>query len=107
MSRRGATSIRGCLGRPAGAATGSRPVSGAAVDRGGEADAGARRTGNAVPQPPRLCAADTVSALRAPDAVPELHRLAGGAPDAQPASVPPLRTYRADPAGMSGVFGEG
>ena len=57
-------------------------------------DAGARRAGDAVPQPPRLRAADAVPALRAPDGLPELHRLAGGAPRAQLAAMPPLRPRR-------------
>ena len=59
--------------------------------------AGARRAGDAVPQPPRLCAADAVPALRPPHAVPELHRLAGGAPRPARAAMPPLRPRRADP----------
>ena len=65
--------------------------------------AGARRAGDAVPQPPRLRAADAVPALRPPDAVPELHRLAGGAPRAAGAAMPPLRPHRADPGGVPGL----
>ena len=41
-------------------AAGARPIPGAAADRGGARDAGARRAGDAVPQPPRLRAADAV-----------------------------------------------
>ena len=63
-----------------GDAAGARPLPRAAADRGGARHAGARRAGDAVPQPPRLRAADAVPALRPPHAVPELHRLAGGAP---------------------------
>ena len=66
-------------------------------------DAGARRAGDAVPQPPRLRAADAVPALRAPDAVPELHRLAGGAPRPARAAMPPLRPRHPDPAGVPGL----
>ena len=53
----------------------------------------ARRAGDAVPEPPRLCAADAVPGLRPPHAVPELHRLAGGAPRPQAARLPPLRPH--------------
>ena len=72
-------------GRSAGDTARPRPLPGAAADPGGEGDAGAGGAGDAVPQPPRLCAADPVPRLRPPDAVPELHRLAGGAPHPQPA----------------------
>ena len=81
--RRGAAGDRG--DRPARDAAGARALPGAAADRGGARHPGARRAGDAVPQPPGLRAADAVPALRPPHAVPELHRLAGGAPRA-PAS---------------------
>ena len=81
-----------------GDAAGARAFPRAAADRGGARHAGARRAGDAVPQPPRLCAADAVPALRPSHAVPELHRLAGGAPRAPRAAMPPLRPHRADPA---------
>ena len=83
----------------AGAGAFPRPAAG----RGGARHAGARRAGDAVPQPPRLCAADAVPALRPPDAVPELHRLAGGAPRATGAAMPPLRPHGADPGGVPGL----
>ncbi len=64
----------------------------AASGRGGEDRAGARRTGAAVPQPPRLCAAD---------AVPRLRRIGSQCPNCdawlvdhrfrQPARLPSLR----------------
>ncbi len=57
--------------------------------------AGARRAGAALPQPPRLCAADAVPGLRPPLPVPELHGLAGRAPLPPGARLPPLRPYRA------------
>ena len=47
---------------------------------GNEGAARARRAVAAVPQPARLCAADAVPPLRLPLPVPQLHRLAGGAP---------------------------
>ncbi len=84
-------------------AAGARALPRAAADRRGARHAGARRAGDAVPQPPRLCAADAVPALRPPHAVPELHRLAGGAPRAPRAAMPPLRPHRADPRGVSGL----
>ena len=84
-------------------AAGARPFPGAAADRGDPRHAGARRAGDAVPQPPRLRAADAVPALRPPHAVPELHRLAGGAPRPPRAAMPPLRPHRADPGRVPGV----
>ena len=78
-------------------AAGPRPLPRAAPDRGGPRDVGARRAGDAVPQPPRLRAADAVPRLRPPHAVPELHRLAGGAPRPARPAMPPLRPHRADP----------
>ena len=58
------------------------------------ADAGGRRAGAAVPQPPRLCAADAVPRLRPPLPMPELHRLAGRAPLYRAAAMPSLRLCR-------------
>ena len=52
------------------------------------------RTGAAVPQSPRLCAADPVPDLRAPLPMPELHRLDGRAPPRPPARLPSLRARR-------------
>ena len=43
-------------------------------------DAGGGRAGDAVPEPPRLCAADAVPHLRPSPAMPELHGVAGRAP---------------------------
>ena len=90
-------------GRHARDAAGARALPRAAAGRGGARHAGARRAGDAVPQPPRLCAADAVPALRPPHAVPELHRLAGGAPRPPRAAMPPLRPHRADPRGVPGL----
>jgi primosomal protein N' (replication factor Y) len=67
------------------------PLAGAASGRGDEGATGAGRAIAAVPQPPRLCAADAVPALRLPLPVPQLHRLAGRAPLLQPACLPSLR----------------
>ena len=58
---------------------------------GGEDRARARRAGAAVPQPPRLCAADALPRLRLPPRLPELRRLAGRSPLQAPARLPPLR----------------
>ena len=57
---------------------------------------GARRAGAAVPQPPRLCPADAVPALRAPLPMPQLHRVDGRAPADPPPVVPPLRAHVPD-----------
>ena len=82
---------------------GARPLHRAAADRGGDRDPGAGGAGDALPQPPRLRAADALPALRPPDALPELHRLAGGAPGAAAAAMPPLRPYRGAAGGMPGM----
>ena len=60
----------------------------------------ARRAGAAVPQPPRLCAADAVPRLRPPLPVPELLGLAGRAPLPPRARLPPLRPRRAPARGL-------
>ena len=59
----------------------------------GEARARARRAGAAVPQSPRLRAADAVPRLRLPLGLPELRRLAGRSPLQAPAGLPPLRLF--------------
>ena len=48
-------------------------------------------------------AADAMPPLRPPHAMPELHRLAGGAPRPQAAGLPPLRPHRGDPAHLPGL----
>ena len=55
----------------------ARPFHFAAARRSGADHAGERRTGAAVPQSPRLCAADTLPRLRLSPAMPELRCLAG------------------------------
>ena len=55
---------------------------------------GARRAVAAVPQPPRLCAADALPRLRPPLPVPGLFELAGRAPVSRPARLPSLRPPR-------------
>ncbi len=52
---------------------------------------GGGRSGAAVSQPPRLCAAHRVPRLRPPHRLPQLRRLAGRAPFPPPAHVPSLR----------------
>ena len=101
--RRGDAADRG--DRPAGGRAGAGPFPGAETDRGDPRHDRAGRAGDAVPQPPRLRAADAVPALRAPHAVPQLHRLAGGAPRPPRTALPPLRPRRADPGEMPGVRG--
>ena len=66
----------------------------AAVARGAGRDAGGGRAGDAVPQPPRLCAADPVRSLRPQDELPALLGLAGGASLSQAAGLPSLRLSR-------------
>ena len=78
-SMRGAAATRACICRSASAAStcraieaidlrtrrpAARPLHRAAARRGGEDRARARRAGAAVPQPPRLCAADALPRLR-------------------------------------------
>ncbi len=62
-----------------------------------------RRAGNAVPQSPGLCAADALPPLRPSHAVPELHRLAGGASLHRPAAVSSLRPHRGFARGVPGL----
>ena len=67
----------------------------------GQGDRGNARTaraGAAVPQSPRLCAADLVPDLRAPLPMPELHRLDGRAPPRPPARLSSLRARDAGAA---------
>ena len=73
------------------AATGSRR---ALVD-GHDGDARQEAAIAAVPQPPRLCAADALPLLRPPLRVPAVHGLAGRAPLPQPPQLPPLRLLAA------------
>ena len=52
--------------------------------------------GAAVPQPPRLRAADAVPLLRPPHRMPAVHGVAGRAPLPRQAALPPLRLLAAD-----------
>ncbi|CAA9254832.1 MAG: Helicase PriA essential for oriC/DnaA-independent DNA replication, partial [uncultured Acetobacteraceae bacterium] len=88
--RRGRAAVRGD-DRPALQAAGARAFPQPGPGRGRGADAGARRAGDAVPEPPRLRPADALPPLRPPDALPQLHRVAGGAPRAAAPAMPPLR----------------
>ena len=65
-----------------------------------EANLAARRAVAAVPQPPRLRAADPVPDLRPPLPMPELHRLDGRAPADAPPRLPPLRPCHAAAEGL-------
>ena len=60
----------------------------------------ARRAVAAVPQPPRLRAADPVPPLRPPLPMPQLHRLDGRAPADAPPRLPPLRPCHAAAQGL-------
>ncbi len=70
-----------------------------------DADSGGGRAGDAVPQSPRLRAADPVPRLRPSPAMPELHRLAGRASPGRTAAMPSLRLFRAAAAQMPGLRG--
>jgi hypothetical protein len=77
--------------RPARHAARARALPVPPAHRRHRGDAGPRRAGDAVPQPPRLCTADAVPGLRPPHAMPQLHRLAGGASRPAPPHLPSLR----------------
>ena len=66
-----------------------------------------QRAGAAVPQPPRLCAADAVPRLRLPPALPELRRLAGRSPLQAAAGLPSLRLLDAAAGEMPEMPGHG
>ena len=83
--------------RPAPRRPAARPLPRAQAGRGGRGDAGGGRAGAAVPQPPRLRAADAVPRLRPSLPVPELLGLAGRASLPQGAGVPPLRALEPRP----------
>ncbi|MCK7472836.1 MAG: hypothetical protein MZV49_03485 [Rhodopseudomonas palustris] len=72
-------------------APGPRPVHRAAARRTDRLCHRAARTGAAVPQSPRLCAADAVPGLRPPLCLHDLRRLAGRSPFSAAAGLPPLR----------------
>ena len=93
--------------RPAGRTAAARALDRAAAGERDRRDAGARRAGAAVPQPPRLCAADAVPALRAPFPMPQLHRVDGRAPADPPPVVPPLRPHVPDAQRLSRMQGRG
>ena len=65
------------------------------------------RAGAAVPQSPRLCAADAVQRLRPSPGLPELRRLAGRSPLQAAAGLPPLRLLDAAARAMPEMRGEG
>ena len=66
-----------------------------------------RRAGAAVPQPPRLCAADAVQRLRLPHGLSELRRLAGRSSLQAAAGLPPLRLLDAAAGAVPEMRGEG
>ena len=85
----------------------ARTLHRAAARRSGEDRAGARRAGAAVPQPPRLCAADAVPRLRPSPGLPELRRLAGRSPLQAAAGLPPLRLLDAAAGEVPEMRGDG
>ena len=74
----------------------------ATVAPGAGTDTGGRRTGDAVPQPARLCAAHLVPGLRPQIHLPELFGLAGGASLSQAARLSSMRLRDCRCLGMSG-----
>ena len=92
-------------GRPAARAAAAAILAVAAAARSGEGDARAQGAGAAVPQPARLCAAHALPRLRAPAAMPELQRLAGGASLSRPAAMPSLRLRIAAAGQVPGLPG--
>ena len=120
-SMRGAAAIGGCICRSASAASicprsrrstcarrpAARTLHRAAARRGGEDRARARRAGAAVPQPPRLCAADALPRLRLPLRLPELRCLAGRSPLPAPARLPSLRLRHAAAGRLPEMPGDG
>ena len=81
------------------AGAGAGPGAGGQSRRGGAEPA--------LPQPPRLCAADALPPLRLPLPMPQLHRLDGRAPLHPAARLPPLRPCHARAAGLPGMQGGG
>src|SRR5262249_23695124 len=73
----------------------------AEFDPPGQRNLGGAGSGDSLSQSPRLCAADSLSGLRAPDAMPELHHLAGGASLFAAAAMPSLRLSDPDAEGLS------
>ena len=73
----------------------ARPLAGARAGPRARGESRGGRAEPALPQPPRLCAADPVPPLRLPLPMPELHRLDGRAPLHPPARLPPLRPCHA------------
>ena len=94
----GAARHRGDRPPPRPAGEGALPV--AAAGQGGRRGDGAERTGAALPQPARLCAADALPHLRPPLPVPQLLHLAGRAPLSRRSALPPLRSFREAAGGL-------
>ena len=86
--------------RPDAGPAAARPLAGARAGRGARSEPRARRAVAAVPQPPRLRAADPVPPLRPPLPMPELHRVDGRAPADAPPRLPPLRPCHAAAQGL-------
>ena len=86
--------------RPDPGPAAARPLAGADAGRGARGQPRARRAVAAVPQPPRLRAADPVPPLRPPLPMPQLHRVDGRAPADAPPRLPPLRPCHAAAQGL-------
>ena len=78
-----------------------------AAGAGGHRAARRRRAVAAVPQPPRLCAADALPGLRPAGRLRRLRRAHGRAPLPQAAGLPPVRRDQADPDGLPVLQGRG
>ena len=100
---RGGRAARRAARRYAPRADRARAFPVAAAGRRARRDLRGRRAGAAVPQSPRLCAADLVPRLRPSLPVPELHRLAGRAPLYRAAAVPSLRPCRGGAGVLPGM----
>ena len=86
----------------------TRPLPGAGAGGGGAGDVGARGAGDAVPEPPRLCAADAVPGLRAPaEAARTARRGWWSTARGVSCACHHCGHERADPARLPGVQGGG
>ncbi len=93
--------------RPAPRNAAARTFYFAAAGRGNPHRRRAARAGAAVPQSPRLCAADAVPGLRASLRLHHLRCMAGGPPLSPAPGLPSLRLLDAAPARLSALRGGG
>ena len=93
--------------RPAPRAAGARPLHLAASRRRDQYRDRTARAGTAVPQSPRLCAADVVPCLRPSFRLHDLRRVAGRSSLPPAAGLSPLRLLDAAPANLPAMRGRG